>query len=98
MSKTVTAGNLVIGEGRPKICIPIMGKTIEELENAARSAVAGCPDLVEWRADFFTDIENKDKRKKLVKESGRFWGRFRCFLQYVPEERAERQTLQQRSI
>lgn len=64
MSKTVTAGNLVIGEGRPKICIPIMGKTIEELENAARSAVAGCPDLIEWRADFFTDIENKDKRKK----------------------------------
>ena len=42
--------------------------------------------------------KTKIREKKLVKESGRFWGRFRCFLQYVPEERAERQTLQQRSI
>lgn len=62
MSKTVTAGNLVIGEGRPKICIPVMGTSLEELKDAAKAAVAAHPDLVEWRADYFSDIEKEEVR------------------------------------
>ena len=35
MDKTVQVRNLVIGEGRPKICIPDMGSTPEPLKEAA---------------------------------------------------------------
>lgn len=46
--------DLVIGEGRPKICLPIVetGREgiLSEAEHIRKSKLA---DLVEWRADFF---------------------------------------------
>lgn len=51
-----------IGEGVPKICVPITGKTCEELEASARKAAA-CPeaDLWEWRLDGFAALEDPSK-------------------------------------
>lgn len=43
MDKTVQVRDLVIGEGRPKICIPVMGSTTETLKEAAGHAMKKHP-------------------------------------------------------
>ena len=59
---------LVIGGGRPKICIPVMGSTTETLKEAAGHAMKKHPDLIEWRADYFADIENEEVRRQAFDE------------------------------
>ncbi len=68
MDKTVQVRDLVIGEGRPKICIPVMGSTTETLKEAAGHAMKKHPDLIEWRADYSADIENEDARRQAFDE------------------------------
>ena len=92
MDKTVQVRDLVIGEGRPKICIPVMGSTTETLKEAAGHAMKKHPDLIEWRADYFADIENEEVRRQA------FWEKYRCCLRSVQEEKAERLIFRQTSI
>ncbi|WP_017470583.1 type I 3-dehydroquinate dehydratase [Amphibacillus jilinensis] len=47
--------NVQIGSGQPKVCVPITGKTIEEITAQATELHHHQPDLVEWRADFYQD-------------------------------------------
>lgn len=68
MDKIVQVRDLVIGEGRPKICIPVMGSTTETLKEAAGHAMKKHPDLIEWRADYFADIENEEVRRQAFDE------------------------------
>lgn len=42
----------------PKICLPIVGKSKEEILNQAKEISALPVELAEWRVDFFKDIEN----------------------------------------
>ena len=51
MSKYVEVRGVKIGEGVPKICVPIVGKTKEEILAAARSFEDVALDVVEWRVD-----------------------------------------------
>ncbi|MDE7063095.1 MAG: type I 3-dehydroquinate dehydratase [Lachnospiraceae bacterium] len=53
MSRTVQVRNLWIGEGMPKICIPLLGRTQEEILAAAANAASEVPDLLEWRVDWY---------------------------------------------
>ncbi|MDO4621813.1 MAG: type I 3-dehydroquinate dehydratase [Eubacteriales bacterium] len=64
----VAVGNTVIGEGLPKICVPVIGTTLEEIAAEAELAVKAAPDLVEWRADFFADILDEEKAGKAVEK------------------------------
>ncbi len=43
--------NLVLGEGIPKICIPVSASGKEELALKGRAALEAGADLVEWRVD-----------------------------------------------
>ena len=53
--KTVQIRDLVIGEGMPKVLVPIVGKTAEEILEKGRE-IANMPfDMVEWRVDFYED-------------------------------------------
>ncbi len=52
---------VVLGEGLPKICVPLTGKGKDELEAQARQIAAVSPDLVEWRADYFKDLGDVEK-------------------------------------
>lgn len=45
--------NIVIGEGAPKICAPLTGRTEEELLKECQLISESKADLVEWRVDFF---------------------------------------------
>ena len=56
MSKYVEVRGVKIGEGVPKICVPIVGKTKEEILAAARSFENVALDVVEWRVDWFEGV------------------------------------------
>ena len=56
MSKYVEVRGVKIGEGVPKICVPIVGKTKEEILAAARSFEEVALDVVEWRVDWFEGV------------------------------------------
>ena len=56
MSKYVEVRGVKIGEGVPKICVPIVGKTKEEILAAARSFEDIALDVVEWRVDWFEGV------------------------------------------
>lgn len=58
--KTLIIKGVALGEGRPKICLPLTGRTEEELNCQAEEAVKESPDLLEWRADFFEKLEEKE--------------------------------------
>lgn len=55
MKKTIQIKNVTIGEGIPKICVPVIGRTREEILTQTEAAVTQKPDLLEWRADFFEE-------------------------------------------
>lgn len=61
--KQIKIRELVIGEGMPKICVPIVGKTKEEICLDAQTIMehAVLPDLVEWRADCFLKIQDTEQ-------------------------------------
>ena len=48
--------NVRFGEGQPKICVPIVGRTKEELIEQAIKANASVADVVEWRVDYFEAV------------------------------------------
>ena len=45
-----------IGEGTPKIIVPIVGVTKEDILSAAKSFGEVKYDIVEWRVDWFEDV------------------------------------------
>ena len=52
---------LVFGEGRPKICVPITGRTREEIALRTAELKAAKPDLAEWRADWYEEVFDGEK-------------------------------------
>lgn len=61
MKKVVTVKGVTIGEGTPKICVPMVGETIEQLVEEAEYLKTIHFDVLEWRADFFQQVEQMDK-------------------------------------
>lgn len=66
MKKTVTVKGLTIGEGAPKICVPMVGETITELLEEASFLKSVDLDVVEWRVDFFEHVEDLEKVKEAL--------------------------------
>lgn len=56
MTKPVMVRNLKIGQGIPKICVPIVGTTEEEILAEAAKIAALPADVTEWRADWFEGV------------------------------------------
>lgn len=54
----VSFKGLSIGSGAPKICVPITGADTNTVIGQAGEAVSSAADLVEWRLDYFNDLEN----------------------------------------
>lgn len=64
----IRKGNLVLGDGIPKICVPLTGKSRRELLEQAVRAAAFAPDLLEWRADFYEDVLKKGAAADMLRE------------------------------
>lgn len=60
MTKPIQIKNLMIGAGIPKICVPLTGTTAEKICQEATAAKKAGADLVEWRADFFESLMDKE--------------------------------------
>ncbi|AHV95809.1 type I 3-dehydroquinate dehydratase [Paenibacillus sabinae] len=58
MSGTVTVKQVIIGEDEPKICVPLVGLTADELKEEAEALKSLDCDVVEWRVDFFEQAED----------------------------------------
>ncbi len=72
MKKIIEIGSLKIGEGVPKICVPIIGTTKEEIINSAKFINESGADFVEWRADFFNNVKQWEKVEEVLHEL-KFW-------------------------
>ena len=66
MKKVVKIKDVIIGEGLPKICVPMVGETIPELVAEAEFLKELDLDVIEWRVDFFKDVINIDKVKQAL--------------------------------
>ena len=56
-SGCVTVRGVAIGAGRPKICVPVLGRCEADILSSARTALDCRPDVVEWRMDWFDSVE-----------------------------------------
>lgn len=68
MKHTIQVKHLIIGEGMPKICVPITGVTREEILSQALATKEAGPDLVEWRVDFFEKMKEKSAVEGMLQE------------------------------
>ena len=64
---TVKVRNVEIGVGIPKICVPIVGVTREEILAAAETIKSTKADVVEWRVDWYEDIFDFAKTEETMK-------------------------------
>ena len=63
----VKVRNIEIGTGIPKICVPIVGVTREEILKAAETIKTTAADVVEWRVDWYEDIFDFEKTEETMK-------------------------------
>lgn len=66
--KTVKVRNVEIGSGIPKICVPIVGITKEDIIAEAKSLDNLPVDVVEWRVDWFESVFDFGKVEDTLKE------------------------------
>ena len=52
--------SLILGDGAPKICLPITAANREEMKIQAKRILQSPCDLVEWRVDFFEETDRDD--------------------------------------
>lgn len=57
-----------IGDGIPKICVPIVGTTRDEILAAAKSFESVKKDVVEWRVDWFEGVFDFAQVEAVMKE------------------------------
>lgn len=68
VAEIVKVKDLLIGDGVPKICVPINGRTYEEIVGQVNSALKDPCDLLEWRADFYLTYQNTTEWKPMLQK------------------------------
>ncbi|MDO3408197.1 type I 3-dehydroquinate dehydratase [Saccharibacillus sp. CPCC 101409] len=61
MKRIVEVRGIKLGEGAPKICVPMTGRTREELLEEAELLRAIDLDFAEWRVDFFEAADSLEQ-------------------------------------
>lgn len=65
MTQAITVKNITFQEGTTLICVPLIGKTLDELKIHAHTLAEAGADLIEWRVDHFTGVRD-DKQIRLA--------------------------------
>ncbi len=65
---TVKVRNIEIGAGIPKICVPIVGVTKDEIIAEAKTFDNIPVDVVEWRVDWFENVFEFEKVEDVLKD------------------------------
>lgn len=68
MKQIVEVRGIQFGEGKPKICVPLIGKNNVELMEEAKALKELKLDIVEWRIDHHQDVEDISKMEEALKE------------------------------
>ena len=58
MKQIIEVGKIKIGEGMPKVCVPLVGKNNRELVEEAKVLKELELDIVEWRMDYHEQVED----------------------------------------
>ena len=70
--KTVRLGSVILGDGAPKICVPVMGSDMEQIRRAACEACAAGAEIIELRIDSLSPDPSAEAAKaacRIVRES-----------------------------
>ncbi len=65
--KSMTVRKLKIGEGIPKICVPIVGKSLHEVAEQAEQIMKLPADLVEWRCDWYERADSRENVQEALR-------------------------------
>ena len=63
---TLQIKHLTVGEGAPKIIVPLVGATEEEILKEAELVKDLQPDVVEWRVDLYHGVENLELVQEML--------------------------------
>lgn len=66
--KNVIVRNVVIGDGIPKICVPIVEKEADDIFRVVKEIMELPIDIVEWRADWYEHVFDQEKMVAVLKE------------------------------
>lgn len=67
--RIVKVRNIEFGIGRPKIAVPITGKSSDDIVKQAETIISSNnADLIEWRIDFFDQVEDAEKLVETAKK------------------------------
>lgn len=64
----IQIGDLTLGKGVPKICVPIIGTTKSQILKEAQFIAQHKVELVEWRLDHYEDVEDHVQVLALLKQ------------------------------
>lgn len=64
--ETVRIRGIEIGAGIPKICVPVVAKTAEDVMESIRNIAAKKPDCIELRIDWFEHVTNQNEVLSLL--------------------------------
>ena len=90
---TVKVRNIEIGSGVPKICVPIVGVTKDEIIAEAKTFDSIPVDVVEWRVDWFEGVFEFDKVEDVLKDLREALGEF--FSHSVHQKKVEKKQSKQ---
>lgn len=65
MSVTIVR-DLIIGQGTPKICVPIVGSTKQQIQREIGSIIEAKADLVEWRVDLYEHVASLENVQQML--------------------------------
>ena len=65
---SILVRNVRIGEGIPKICVPVLGNTEKEIIEITKKVKDMDIDLMEWRADWYEDVFDYEKVKAVLQQ------------------------------
>ena len=63
---TLTIKNVTIGKGTPKIIVPLVGTTEEQILQEAETVKSLKPDIIEWRVDYYEHVEHVEAVSQLA--------------------------------
>ncbi|MDB6354569.1 type I 3-dehydroquinate dehydratase [Trichococcus sp. K1Tr] len=89
--KTVQVKDVVFNEGRPKICVPLVGKTKQEIIAEVKMLENVAFDLAELRIDFFEGVEHPEQVEALLTEINSLYKKPLLFTFRTKKEGGERE-------
>ena len=94
---SVKIRDVILGEGIPKICVPVTGHTEEEIRLRLREAADTDADVVEWRADWYDGAFEKGKLSGMLKLLREFLGETPLLVTFRTREEGGEQEISQKA-